>query len=224
MTEAEWLACNDPKAMLKFLGDRASERKLRLFACACCRHVWHLLIDERSRIAVEAAEQLSDGRSSDRDAQVVFASACKASLEVGRIPDAWPETAMRLLRSHHPDTLWRAAFMAGFAVGAGVGDVDAHIRGARGNLVEEVVQTRLLRDIFGPLPFRSVSVEPHWQIPEVQHLAQAIYDDRSYDRLPYLANALEYVGCDTADILNHCRLPGPHVRGCWAIDLLLGKE
>ena len=84
--------------------------------------------------------------------------------------------------------------------------------------------SRLLRDIFGPLPFSSVGVNPHWLNPEVQHLAQAIYDDRSFDRLPLLADALEDVGCNAADILDHCRQPEPHVQGCWVIDLLLNKE
>jgi hypothetical protein len=55
-------------------------------------------------------------------------------------------------------------------------------------------------------------------------LAQAIYDDRAFDRLPILADALEEAGCDTADILAHCRGPGPHVRGCWVVDLILGKQ
>src|SRR5262249_29695557 len=61
MTEAEWLACNDPRPMLTSLRDRASDRKLRLFACACCRRIWHLLTDGRSRTAVTVAEQFSEG-------------------------------------------------------------------------------------------------------------------------------------------------------------------
>jgi hypothetical protein len=56
MTEAEWRACVDPEPMLRWLGRRASEHQLRRFGITCCRHIWHLLEDERSRRAVEAAE------------------------------------------------------------------------------------------------------------------------------------------------------------------------
>jgi hypothetical protein len=85
----------------------------------------------------------------------------------------------------------------------------------------------LLHDIFGPLPFRLVAADPTWMSwngGTVVKLARGIYDDRAFDRLPILADALTEAGCDNADILAHCRQPGPHVRGCWVVDLLLGKE
>jgi hypothetical protein len=63
-----------------------------------------------------------------------------------------------------------------------------------------------------------------WQDGTVPKLAQSIYDERTFDRLPILADALEEAGCDDTDILGHCRGPGPHVHGCWVVDLLLGKE
>ena len=66
--------------------------------------------------------------------------------------------------------------------------------------------------------------DPRWRTSNVTALAQAIYDDRAFDRLPILADALEDAGCTDADILNHCRQPGEHVRGCWVVDLVLGKE
>ena len=62
-----------------------------------------------------------------------------------------------------------------------------------------------------------------WNDGTVRKIAQAIYDERAFDRLPILADALEDAGCDNADILNHCRNGGEHVRGCWVVDLLLGK-
>jgi hypothetical protein len=83
----------------------------------------------------------------------------------------------------------------------------------------------LVREVFGN-PFRPVAVEQCWltwregTIPKV---AQAIYDERAFDRLPILADALEDAGCENVEILNHCREPGEHVRGCWMVDLLLGK-
>ena len=80
-----------------------------------------------------------------------------------------------------------------------------------------------IRDIFGN-PFRPVTLDPTRLIPKVKALAQAIYDDRAFDRLTSLGDALEEAGCHATDILAHCRQVGPHVRGCWVVDLLLGKE
>jgi hypothetical protein len=87
-------------------------------------------------------------------------------------------------------------------------------------------QAKLVRDIFSN-PFRPPSLDPSWlswNDGTIPKLAQAIYDDRAFDRLPILADALEEAGCTNADILNHCRQPGEHVRGCWVVDLLLGKS
>jgi hypothetical protein len=76
-------------------------------------------------------------------------------------------------------------------------------------------QCPLLRDIFGPLPFRPIPFDPAWRTPAARKLARAIYDDRRFNDLPILADALEEAGCDDPDILSHLRGPGPHVRGCW---------
>jgi hypothetical protein len=81
----------------------------------------------------------------------------------------------------------------------------------------------LLSDIFGN-PFRPVALNPAWRTANVTALAESIYTDRAFDRLPILADALEDAGCDNAEILNHCRAGGVHVRGCWVVDLVLGKE
>src|SRR5262245_31387429 len=83
---------------------------------------------------------------------------------------------------------------------------------------------RLLRDIFGPLPFRSVQLDSHWLTSNVLDLARTIYEERAINRLPILADALMDAGCSDEDILGHCRSDGPHVRGCWVVDLILGKE
>ena len=91
------------------------------------------------------------------------------------------------------------------------------------DVAEEFVQCRLLRDIFGN-PFRPVVADPAWLTPTAVAIATAIYADRAFDRMPILADALEEAGCVNADLLLHCCGAGPHVRGYWIVDLLLGKE
>jgi hypothetical protein len=81
----------------------------------------------------------------------------------------------------------------------------------------------IIRDIFGN-PFGPVAFDPRWRTADVLGLASGIYEDRAFDRLPLLADALMDAGCDSDDILSHCRGEGPHVRGCWVVDLVLGKE
>jgi hypothetical protein len=89
---------------------------------------------------------------------------------------------------------------------------------------EAASQAVLLRDIFGN-PFRPVTADPAWLTSTVVALARGIYDERALDRMPILADALQDAGCDHADLLDHCRDPhAAHVRGCWVVDLLLGKE
>ena len=89
--------------------------------------------------------------------------------------------------------------------------------------MEELAQCHFLRDIFGN-HFRRATLDAAWQTPEVMTLSQAIYDNRAFDRLPVLARTLETAGCTDADILAHCRQPRVHVRGCWVVDLLLGRD
>ncbi len=218
MTEEEWLACTDPRPMLDFLRGVPSERKLRLFACACCRHAWgrlpHLIVAGLDEIkGIEVAEGFADGsvgreeldrafdeleaHSDTRDSPARFATAARIAAEVSTC----------------------ATFAIYSVQDDGVDPRD-----------ERVEQVSLLRDLFGN-PFRPVTVSPAWQTPQLVALAQAAYEERELPagtldpaRLAVLADALEEAGCTDADILNHLGGPGPHVRGCWAVDLLLGKS
>jgi hypothetical protein len=89
---------------------------------------------------------------------------------------------------------------------------------------EHTALANLLRDIFGPLPFRSVNIHASCLTPAVLAIAEAISNESSFHRLPVLADALEQGGCANPEILGHCRGPGPHVLGCWVVDLVLGKN
>jgi hypothetical protein len=89
---------------------------------------------------------------------------------------------------------------------------------------EFIYQASLLRELMGPCPWRPLSVDRRWLTPTVVGLARAIYDERAFDRLPILADALEEADCTNADILEHCRREELHCRGCWVVDTLLGKR
>lgn len=296
MTETEWLSPTDPEAMLEYLRgplmrhrsdpmaareeDRFREEyreshpsltncKLRLFACACCRQVWHLLTDERSRRAVEVAERYADGEIT--------------AIESNKAADNTEHAGMMPIERM---ALWAAH--TGSSTGVQIA-IQEFMVNARNGGPPQIIQAALLRDIFGN-PFRPVMLPlmcPRrcsagfllygdcaacgrygecpwltWNDRTVPRLAQQIYDSREFDRMSILADALEEAGCTDQEILMHCRSVAPrqcprcksegrierqkdaymicptcdgckviwdrepnmmHVRGCWVIDLILGK-
>ncbi len=191
MTEAEWLACTDPDAMLAFMEDKTSARRFRLYQCAVLRTYWSVL-EPFEQQAIEETERHFDTSNGSRR-----------------------PAAKRRANKHEREE-------------------------SMGNWVEEFSLIgssseglALLRCIFVN-PFRSVVISPAvlaWNDRTVVRLAQAAYEERHLPagtldtgRLAVLADALEEAGCTDADILGHLRGPGPHVRGCWPVDLLLGKS
>jgi hypothetical protein len=240
MTEAEWLSYTDPIPMLEYLRGRASDRKLRLLACACCRRIWHLPDSvETSHRAVETAERFADGLVQEEEirqaeqaawdawypdeatpreqmgftATAAFASVAgrpfRLARENGHVIErtVW-ENCVRSIR----DVLWVA----------GKEEVEGRFEPERDRQFRNEV-AQLMRCVIGS-PFRSALFNPAWHTPTVLAMSQVLYEDRAFDRLPILADALEDAGCDNQDMLDHCRGPGPHVRGCWVLDLILGKE
>jgi hypothetical protein len=217
MTEQEWLSCTDPDLMLNFLRGKVSDRKLRLLTVSSGRRVWGLL-NEPSRRAIEIGERYADGSAGKKE----LTNARSAVRACDDTHIAWHSVREAIWTSAKQAmqiSAWRAT-----ATKIGIGK---HIGWMMGDYTgERTKQTNLLRDIFGN-PFRSVTLHPAvlaWNDGTITKLAQAIYDDRAFDHLPILADALEEAGCTNTDILNHCRQPGEHVRGCWVVDLLLGKK
>jgi hypothetical protein len=215
LTEKEWLAGNTFRRMLDYLRGKATNRKLRLFAAACCRRVGRLLAEEeRARRAVEVAEQFADGHVTEDELAAAQA-------------EVWP------LHGSGDQGRSAALHAAGYAAGPAAWDAAWDAAGYTARALaaghqgpQQPVQAALLLDIFGN-PFRPATAEGAWRAWNqgmVARLAQGIYDERAFDGLPILADALLDAGCDNEDILSHCHAHGPHVRGCWVIDLMLGNE
>lgn len=226
MTEAEWLACNDPTKMLKFLRGRASERKLRLFACACCRRIWPRYWDERSRRVVEIGERFADGEVTFEELRI----AGQLTWETAREAGGGLEMEDMAVIASSADVAEADAFTAasqGSEACRGGANSDRTLEFPDEDrfLEEEGPQADLLRDIFGYLlPRGPVKVRLDWNNSTIPKLARIIYDSRSFSDLPILADALEEAGCIDPYVLAHCRQAGEHVRGCWVVDLILGKK
>ena len=228
MTEAEWLASDDPTAMLNAAFPK-TDRKLRLFSAACCRRVCTVGGPRRdledAEYYLHAIEQNADDPTAIDD----WDDAVERILRKQRVIQ---ERDLDLLESDFCAFLCavdndppRAALWA--AVNANIALSDGFTKRPEPNEVagssESLVQAAFLRDIFGN-PFRPVALDPGWLTSDVCALARGIYDDRAFDRMPILADALQDAGCDNSDVLTHCRDANQvHTRGCWVIDLLLGK-
>jgi hypothetical protein len=232
MTEEEWLSATDPTPMLEFLLNRpgtlwdasarpgpmvwllrnkVSDRKLRLFAVACCRGSKQLLLRRKLREGVKVAERFAENQTTiaklttthdhyNRLACSLYH--CEKERDIRRWAEATAVACATSPTCNVVDTVWhiqRAAHR----------DPTPHL-------------SRLLHDIFGN-PFRPVSLDPAWLTSTVLALANGVYAERAFDRMPILADALQDAGCDNLDILDHCRGPGPHVRGCWVVDLALAR-
>jgi hypothetical protein len=222
MTEQEWLACDDPRPMLDLVW-KASDRKLRLFAVACCRRLSlrALLRDKLSHEAITACERIADGVGELGDRAKARAAATAALESEVSIAYEGRHYWAAVAASSALDDYEAAAIAVCRAVANDEAEYDRDASAGWAN--ERGAQASLIHDVFGN-PFRPVTLNSAWRTANVTALAQSIYADRAFDRLPILADALEDAGCDNADILNHCRQPGVHVRGCWAVDLILGKE
>jgi hypothetical protein len=245
--ESEWLRCTNPGQMLGFLRGKASDRKLGLFRVACCRRVWDLLTDERSRTAVEVVERFVDGQATEEELEAARKAAVEAIdfdflKATGEGDDPTGTTSSLSWRTDqyaakaafdaidfpkYPFFLAPTSAVAAKTKALGLDPQDGTNRALREVVIKEFsIQAHLLRDIFGN-PFRPVTVDPSWltwKDGTVLHLSRSIYEDRRFGDLPVLADALEEAGCSDPDILGHCRSGGDHVRGCWVVDRILGME
>jgi hypothetical protein len=241
MTPEEWAGCTDPKKMLELQGGRASDRKLRLFACACCRCIWPLLDDERSRAAVAVAERVAVGPVDARQ----VARAAEGADQANRLAYYLDKTASVEIHASGaalnavgagPFTPQRAEAVADQAAECvrwswwAAGET-ATARAERE--AERRFQASLLRCLLGN-PFRPITANPAWlawRAGAIPKLAESTYGDRELPSghldtalLAILADMLENAGCSDAEVLGHLRGPGPHARGCFVVDAVLGRS
>jgi hypothetical protein len=224
MTEAEWLGCTEPQRMLEFLRGKASDRKLRLFACSCCYRLDCLSQFDDDRLhAVKCAELYADGNASAE------ALALAMSRMWGHEPLSAAEAVESACDSAMAIPLGDVA-QAADAVVQCLGETCHYFTASEREAdqkTERSAQCDVLRDLFGN-PFCPPEPVPPavlaWNDEAIPRIAQGIYDGRAFDRLPILADALLDAGCDDEELLAHCRSEGPHVKGCWAVDLILGRQ
>ncbi len=210
-------------------------RKQRLFLTACCHRIQDLLSDERCRQAMTVVERQADQAALPSEiahAQLETASVYKALRSRSAASQYTAVCAvMEMTRLAERKSFSHCIYAADLVVSArlssyrelqqsvsGTANPDEIIR-----IQEEQSQATCLRDLFGN-PFHPKGVEASWRTATVLALAGQMYESRDFGPMPILADALEDTGCDDAEILNHCRGPGPHVRGCWVLDLILGKN
>jgi hypothetical protein len=217
MTESEWLAATGISAgPREFAVAHLSERKRRLFASACCRRIWDLLADDTLRKGVETAELLADRRL--RPAARPGLRKRIARLGDGGHVSQFAACAVRWAIERNPHyPLCSAQYASEARAFATTGGFSKAVA------AEQRQQIDLLRDVFGN-PFRPVMIDPAWLTPAVLGIARGVYDERAFDDLPILADALEDAGCDDEQVLGHCRSAGPHVRGCWVVDACTGRS
>jgi hypothetical protein len=235
MTEAEWLACEDPTPLMASLQRNASDRKLRLFAVACRRRIEPILARDRpdryedGRQAVLTSERYADGRATGEELREAYYAAefclggdgyqpfrdvaCHDRSDLVDMPmktldELLGSEFLRLRDPTDPDHLPLEARKVIEAV----------------ERQEMAIQVLFLRDIFGNPFRRRPKIKKAWRTDTAMSLARTTYEARDFSAMPILADALQDAGCDSDDVLNHCRRDGPHIRGCWVVDLVLGKE
>lgn len=196
MSDEKLVSLEELAAMLDSVASDASERKLRLFAVACCRiseRPW----SEAELSVIEAHEARLDGRISDQEWFELYLTAGASQLP----------GAIQNLLAPDPLTAAKRLSLGPFRIAESS---------------DEVKMRAAFREIMGDL-LAPVAFDPEWRTSTVLQLAHGIYSEQAFDRMPILADALMDAECNNPDVLDHCRSSNTHLRGCWVIDQILGK-
>jgi hypothetical protein len=212
MIEEDWLSCREPVQLLEYI-DATDSRKLRALAVACCRRIIPWVDDLRMVVALDAAERFVDGEVT-ADLLKHHHNAASDAYSDAEHEQAWPAVWC----ASRPEVGWNVCSHA------------VQVRPFSDWDSEQAAQSALVRDIFVN-PFRPIALDRAWLTATVTLLAQVAYDERLLPsghldptRLAVLADALEEAGCTEKGIVDHFHSSGPHVRGCWPLDLILAKE
>jgi hypothetical protein len=225
-SEAVWAKCSSPAEVMPVLLKLGSERKKRLFAAACVRRIEDMIPDEFMKPlarGVEGAERFADDKLTKaklRQLRTQIGPAFDTELTEA---EYFVGQALTLLLDTDPEEVLLAVELSADAIAGLAQDQRLPPTNPPRRMREHVAQVALLRDIFGN-PFRPVAFDAAWRTSTAVALAKQMYESRDFGAMPILADALQDAGCDNDDILNHCRdTKQVHVRGCWVVDLVLGK-
>jgi hypothetical protein len=223
VTEELWHAAAHPQN-LWYAPFVRNERKRRLTLCACARRVLPVLHNDPRAVALlEACERHAD--SPPREARTIWKEVAAARVQLREffreVDDeaTTDRTRRRRAALYAVHTASDATVSRAFPTFNWVSTALCR----KSPRAELAAQVAILHDIYGN-PFHPVAFSPEWRTDTAVTLARTMYDDRDFSAMPILADALQDAGCDSAEVLDHCRGPGPHVRGCWVVDLVLGKE
>jgi hypothetical protein len=223
MTEAEWLMATDLDTMLMFLRVKTShftERKLQLLSCACCYLYWTTLVNESCREVVRVAERFADQLVSIEELVTAVYKVDENAACDGDPSQFVSGNTLGGLRNPLETCSYVMAQCVAHEQLKNCTSWEHHEEIIK---KEQLKHIPFLRDIFGN-PLRPVTLDTSWLSSTVLALAQGIYSEKAFDRMPILADALQDAGCDNEEVLNHCRQPGVHVRGCWVVDLLTDRK
>jgi hypothetical protein len=235
----EWRSSPDPARLVELLGDRLTLRRARLFAVGYCRVHQNWITSAVARRLLELLERIAGGMESESrlaeippqlaDDQRGGAGLVRAAV----IQDSWtPRLAhyiTHLQSLQYPvRELDRGAAIAYASRQSGPAPRDVHADHPWHRVFQtayfEFIKPKadLLRCLFAN-PFGPVAFDPAWLTSTVRAMARGMYEGREFSAMPILADALQDAGCESEELLGHCRGPGPHVRGCWVVDLVLGQ-
>jgi len=210
LSAEEWDRSSDLWILLQNVEQETEDRrKAALFGVACCRLFGHLLPTEDVRLLFEF-EELIDRLDNPSEEDI-----CKAG-------KALVTEANKIAWGVPIEDLWRTAMAKGicYTLGGSPTGVWGYLQELDRDINLRLVP--LLKDIIGN-PFRPIEIESEWRNDSTVLLSQQMYKTRDFSTMPFLADALEWTGCEDERILNHCRSSETHYRGCWVVDSLLAK-